>query len=570
MMFLLFVIASLFFLVPALRLLFLFVWPVAERFASQDSVFVPDPQKSFLAKVGMGLAQYEYYLRPFRNVFITWPLFLGTFGLLICTVFYDPGESGFWLAPWLVLCGVALLQHRHRLITDVRFSAFIAEEPEGSPEQTFGLYKWQMAFGGIAFDKIHFPKRESHTAFNFHKTNRPEIKRKPLFVSLFDTAALAGIAMHAYRVVGQNYIGNVFDALAQLWGKLILWHCQGEFNIKGLENLEGKRGKFIFLFNHKSSFDFILTNLALAHVKINGRFARPRFILAKDHFKDNQFLYKIIGMGQACEAVGMFFIPRKNRKEGIQFLKDLSRHFIDCQDDMVIYPQGTRADGNVSRAGKRWDAGYYTTFTKSDLVSPHSHLKKGPAHLIIDLLQNMASDGYRDPLHLVFVGIKGAGTTWPKNALSVQTENDIQFDFGRVVSLDPALVQDWGMDQEQPDEPKQQQIRKDLVQKFLALIHGELQEILQVNDNLLQRYLTELRGQFHYDEEKLDRIHKLIKEQKTETIYMILDRIYALTPSKWNGYLSQLSQLILEKSSEERRTELLKEVSEDLLAKKKK
>jgi len=381
---------------------------------------------------------------------------------------------------------------------------------------------------------------------------------------VIDTNYMAHICLSALKKVGPQYVSDIFDNAGSMWGKRILQLVQGQLIIKGTEKLRGKNGKFILIFNHKSSLDFVLTFFALSQIRVNDRFLRPRFIIAQDHFKDNKLIYNLLAVGRVCEAVNMVFISRKNRKESFENLKQAAKTIIQKDIDVAIYPQGTRAKGNYDRALKRRDSGYYTTIRQRDLSSELAHIKKGTGYLVWESLLALNQSEKPEDLNLVFIGIRGAGITLPKGSLKVQTESEIEFTVGHVETISPSFIEEL---QQNMNEEELEQYRKKFLQEINHLIHNHLKEVLGHNQMLTQRYLTELKGQFRYDVDKISAIETTIVENghHDDQVFQILDCVYSLPIPQWNGYLSQLSQLLLEKTDTSRLNILLEEVAEELI-----
>lgn len=503
-----------------------------------------------------GLSNFEYAILPFRHYFVGFPLIL-TVIYFAGLILRNPSDSDRILS-FVVLVFYAHLViwvARRKVITDLKMAEYLRCFPHMHPGFFFQKYKRELAFGGGDFGLKSAPTLLHTNEVNFISGQRPVHKVSLLFRGIFDSAYLAHLSLNVVKYVGQRYAFEVFDSIASLWGKRVLQISKNAFSITGQEKLAGKKGKFILIFNHKSSFDFALTHLAFSQIKVDGRHMRPRFILAKDHFKDSRILHDVLGIGKICDAVDMVFIARKDRQKSIEDLKKAARFLVEKNIDLAIYPQGTRAEGNFDRAFKRRDAGYYTTFTKHDLVSPLAHIRKGTAYLVLDVLQELQQSGKNIDLNLVFVGIKGAATTFPKDHFKVQTENNIDFMIGDVMTLSPAVLTDSFKDS------------KEFVDHINHLVDDKLKTILGIHTALEQRYLTELKGQFRFDQDKIDAVATSLRgfSQKSDRVYHILDRIYSLPLAQWNSHLSQLSQLLLERSDEARLEALLKQVSEELL-----
>ena len=76
---------------------------------------------------------------------------------------------------------------------------------------------------------------------------------------------------------------------------------------------------------------------------------------------------KFQGKGCAISQASASLLSEEIKGKSIEDLKKAARFLVEKNIDLAIYPQGTRAEGNVDRTFKRRDAGYYTTFTKKDL-----------------------------------------------------------------------------------------------------------------------------------------------------------------------------------------------------------
>jgi hypothetical protein len=188
------------------------------------------------------------------------------------------------------------------------------------------------------------------------------------------------------------------------------------------------------------------------------------------------------------------------------------------------------------------------------------------AHLILDTLTELTTLPMPPELHLVFVGIKGTAITLPTGSMRVQSENEMEFTVGDVVTLTPTLLQQFIP--ADPDEAAGRAGRKRLVERFNELIHDRLKAVLNLHEGIAQRFLADLAGYFRYDEDKIALIARELAEteKRGDTAFQIIDRIYSLPINQWNGYLSHLSQLLIDKTDDARLEKLLREVSEKLIA----
>lgn len=553
-----------FYLVPLFKIKVgvLRFFPVLDKYFVYEKV--PSSFKPFLKF----LAIYEYYLYPFRRVIGGLSLWV----LFACSVYHaslTPALEQMHVWEILFLAALLVLHYWTQIEKDrvnVRMMEYLRVRPNLHPEEFFDRYRRQLALslGGLGNDL-----KEDYVSTkdaDFRKHVRSDLKRSLVLKGLWDTIQIADICLSVLSRVGPRYLYENVDVMASMASKRLLQRCQASLEVHGTEKLEGLNGKFIFVFNHESSLDFMLSFFSLSEVTLNGRHPRPRFIVAKDHFKDNPIVYKFFGIGRVVEAMDMIFIDRKNRKKGHQNLKQAAQALVSKDVDLAIYPQGTRAPGTFDRAGKRRPAGYYTTVNKK---APHvdcSYIRKGTAYLLLDILLELYETQRQDDVFLVFVGVQGASVTLPKKHWRVQTETEISFQIGDVLKLNAEQIPEIfpeGFDSELTSAR-----RREFVNKMTKVIDDRLKTTLGLHEKLSKRFVMDLRGQFrHYDQDKMSQIEEALRQAqaKDDQIFQILDRIYTLPSKEWNGYLSQLCQLLLGKPEPDRMTALLQEVTEKML-----
>lgn len=553
--------ASLFYLVPLVRLIrdifsFIKIW--RKRTTKSFSLKL----SNFLMHV---LAELEYFLSPLRSLVVFLPLLIWLLWLLghVVSQGLPAGQSPIF--AWLLTLNILEFFHQaHQRRTQIRMVEFLRVHPHLHPGTFFDLYKRQMAWGAVDLEHAELQELTLAQA-DFRHKQRSELKILPFFLSLFDTLTFTRLFLRVCRDVGEAYAREVADAVAIMWGKRLLQHTQACLNVTGLEKLEGKSGHFMLIFNHKSSLDFVYTFFALSEVPVAGRALRPRFIVAKDHFHDNPWIYHVMGIGRTIEVMDMIFIERKNREKGFANLKQAARTVVDRDVDIAIYPQGTRAHGNFDRAGKRRDAGYYTTVSRHNPNAALSHLKKGTGYLVFDILDELRRQGKNEELHLVFVGISGTATSLPKGSLKILTENTVDYVFSDVASFSPSELSAVLRLESPPEEIKQ--LQDEFARKINHLIDEKLINAIQLHATLRKRFLTDLKGHFRFDEDKIRVIAEGLERfsRDTDVAYKILDRVYSLSMVEWNGYLSQFSQLLMGRLEQPRFEALLEEVTAKLL-----
>lgn len=558
-------------------LLFFYSVPLGKIFvkvfrqaAFLDRKLVYGKMPRFIQKFAKSISVYEYYLYPFRKIIAT-PLLWGFFFYQIFSFFYY--TKPFSRETFFVLFanGIFLVLNQwtqnEKDRVNVRMMEYLRVRPNLHPEEFFDRYRRQLAlaFGGLNSDLKNDTVDPENTDFRKHE--KSQYKRWVVFKALWDTIQCADILLSVLDRVGPQYLYENADKVAALAGKRILQLCQGALSVRGLEKLQGLKGKFIFVCNHESALDFMITFFALSNALINNRGVRIRFLVAKDHFKDNVFVYRMMGIGKVVEAMDMIFLNRKNRKKSHQNLKEAALALVEKNVDLAIYPQGTRAPCTYDRTGKRRGAGYFTTLHKKNPHHLNAHLKKGTAHLALDILLELHRQERHEDLYLVFLGIQGAAVALPKGQWKVETETAIEFNIGDVLKLPVSMVDEIfpeGLDSEHASV-----YRRKFVNQLTCVIDDKLKAALNLYARLSKRFLMDLRGQFrHYDEEKMEQIARVLDlaKEQDDRIFQILDCIYTLPSQHWNGYLSQLCQLLLGRPDPQRLESLLKDVTAKLIA----
>lgn len=559
--------------VPALKFVFATGRSIATpltRFTRESRAAVPPPAKTGLGKIlrlsADAVATFEFYVNPWRFYVVGGPLFAATaflWGKCLAMRAWptDPKTA-------LVLTAFASLAFWERLSrhrSDLRLGEYLREHPRIHPEDFFFLLKRDLAFGvSDLFSRL--PGEITTANADFRRQERAKQSSWLLVTCALDTHYITALVTTAAKRLGLHFGAEVGDPAAILWGKRILQRCRMQLVVRGLEKFAGKRGTFLIVSNHKSSMDFVATFFALSETATGERSLKPRFVVAADHFRDNPLLYRILGVGLAIEVLGMVFLDRKNRENSFDNLRKAARDAVTRGIDIAIYPQGTRAVGNFDRAGKRRDAGYYTTVSGTEPAAPLAHLKKGTAHLILDTLKELRDSGKDDDLNLVFLGIQGTANTLPRGSLKIQTETAAIFSVGDVVTL-PITLADEVFPPGADDSEASDAARQLFTRRMNELIDAKLAEAMDLHAALKKRFLTDIKGSLRFEQDKIDAITRALDALGRDAdVYRIIDRIYSLPITEWNGYLSQLCQLLQGRAEPERFLPILQDVSKKLAA----
>ena len=343
------------------------------------------------------------------------------------------------------------------------------------------------------------------------------------FRGAYATFLFGRLAYKAFRWKGSHYIKSVGSGLSMIWAVRMIQMARMDVIVEKTPGLASiKEGKIIYAVSHKSLLDIALAQLAYFKEKPDGSVASfmPRIIVAKDHFRDNLFLYRILGIGQTLEAWGMIFVDRKSKQEGKakRAVDNVVKRLLPSDMSLAIYPQGTRARGQLNRDGTRWDAAYFCVGKKERLKKEGGYFKKGIAHIAVTTAQTLAKYKSREKVWVLPVGMIGPGTVCPKGSWKIQTEAKVTIKMGEPICVDETMT----------------------VDRLTAKIDGSLQELLGVATRLERRFFMDLREIL--DQRGVDEVAVAIKQwRQEEIVYQILDYIYALPPKMWRGLLTELS-----------------------------
>ena len=123
--------------------------------------------------------------------------------------------------------------------------------------------------------------------------------------AVLETAALANFVLQGADDLPLDRFRRTFDTVGRTWSLRVAYRLRLAMKVEGAEHLENVKNQTFLAFNHESIIDFCLAFFATGARKTgDGRYLAPRFIAAKDHFKDNPILYSILGIGRAMERSG--------------------------------------------------------------------------------------------------------------------------------------------------------------------------------------------------------------------------------------------------------------------------
>lgn len=517
------------------------------------------PLPSFLENLNEQIGTLEYFMRLPRKWFAT-------------PVFIYMGLTHFEPMALLLSLGSLIFTMQAETDTDflaIRLSEWVKKNPTLSASAFFN--QAHRGHGPLAWRATwpDHPEVATPKKIDFRPPTKPIQSLRPLWPAMLDTAFLAHTCLRVMNKGGVAMVSQLFDPMASLWGKRVLQYFGASLEVTGAENIQNKlNGKSILIFNHKSQLDFALTFFALSEIKTTtGRFLRPRFITAKDHFLDNPFIYSVMGIGRLIEAVDMVFIERKKKGAGFENLKEAARTLVNKEIEIAIYPQGTRAEGNLDRSGKRRDAGYFTTVPPKDIDNNGGHLRLGTAYLAVEALKELYVKKDLTPLNLVFVGIMGTATTLAKQSMVLQSGTAIEYKIGKPLTLSAELLDEIASEDRvlpSDDHPAWQE----LIAEIQTAIDEHLMECLDIRNQLKQRFLSDLQGIFGLSGTKKQELENRfdLTTLNNDILYQTLDRLYASPPNDWHPFLVEISRLLSEDTSEKKWKELRHQITEHLFA----
>lgn len=366
----------------------------------------------------------------------------------------------------------------------------------------------------------------------------------PVIKGIADTIFFTRLVMLAAKYRDKAICRRIADILATIWGARLIERSRATFNIQGLDNLNNVSGRSLFVANHKSFSDFFVVPMSIgfANMKRKQAFA-PRYMAARDHFRDNFFLYRILGIGRTLEKIGTVFVDRKARREKpTDAVNTAVRAIVDENVDIVMFPQGTRAHGSLDALGRRLNLGYYTTGSKEKLLLPLGHMKKGAAYLALEAAKELTARG--EWFNIIPLGLIGTGVLCPRGKIMMQKGVDIKVVVGRPLTIqmrekDGELIHIiGGMEFEGQ--------KKEAVKKILAYIDNELKNISKIHPELLRQALLEFRKIF--DPLEVEKFLEAISAWRSDEnlIYSVIDCIFSTPASKWEHLLRRFYQLLVD------------------------
>lgn len=480
------------------------------------------------------VGRYEWFVGPIRDLGVTVILLIAAIwnivSVLLGNLSLNKQLIGITAAAVLLSIFARIMKRRHRR----KMLIFGVHNPNVSPREFFDYY-----YAGYGFLPVSLPDKARDTVDPRHisfKTGGASVQTlRPILPGIWNTHTLARLVFEAFLWKGADFCRNTADSLAAIWGSRVLEIARMELKTEGAERLariDKKNNKFIFVFNHHSFVDFTVSPIAMSTILDNGspRF-KLRYLAAKDHFKDNWLLYRVLGLGRALEAVGTVFVERRNKKRDPgAAITEAAKFIMNSDVDIAMYPQGTRAIGNVDADGNRIDGAYYAVGKADRLRRDDGHIKKGAAYLAIEILKQLSAEQI---LYVVPVGLLGTGVVCPSNSMKIQTETTVTVVIGEPIQLkgDLAVSRD-------PES------MRELADHLTKQIDSGLRAALQIDERLIDRFVADLQAMKGADVAAGIRSSIAKLNSRNNLVSKTLDYIYSLPLSDRNDWLQKMIALL--------------------------
>lgn len=444
-----------------------------------------------------------------------------------------------WYLALLVFIGISVWNFFHRRRRVRALIDRVVNDPIPEPKEFYRLY-----YASISLLPGHLPislRTKLKLPLNYAK-GKGRLSYWPILPGVMNTASAARLVLRARKWKGADYCSKFADKISAIWGARLVSLTRANFDVKGIENLAAVNGRAIFVSNHKSYIDFVLLPIILGLVNQNRDATfRPKYMAARDHFYDNPFLYWVLGIGRALDALGTVFVDRRSKKErSTKAVDHAVQAIVEEGVDIMIYPQGTRAFGNTDANGQRLDGGYYTTGSIEQLSHDRGHLRKGAAYLAVDSARLLAPQNIL--LNIVPIGLIGTGLVVPRGEVRLQKSVSIKAVIGRPIVLSVDEIGE--INRYSVDSEVYGAVRKRLVDSVHIRIDEVFKKLLNINGELTKRLLVDIRRVMSEDE--INKFLESIEAWRTDEdlIFSVIDCIYSLPAKQWASNLRRFHQLL--------------------------
>jgi len=297
-------------------------------------------------KLNRKFGQWEEIISPLRDsVGIVWLAGGFVWQIWLCA------RTGGWQHALFAFAAAFLitltfLNRRWKLRAHVKLLDFAERFPAIHPQEFF-----DHLFCSEGAVRHRFPESPFRTVdpSNLDFTRRGSklrVSTTGLFLGIWSTIRIARLTLLLDRLFGQKILRKVAPSLATVWATRLLQLTGAKVTINGLEKIPETDHINIYLFTHKSFFDFVLAPLVPITLALrDGREDEkrlPLFLMAQNHFRRNILLYRFLGIGRAAEALGMMFVKRSdsgNRKRAARVAREAAVKILDEGMELAIFPR---------------------------------------------------------------------------------------------------------------------------------------------------------------------------------------------------------------------------------------
>lgn len=504
-------------------------------------------------RINRRFGQWEHLVMRPRDTLVT--AYLG--GAILYHAFVPAADTTEWTHALVALIATALiaasaLQASFRRKGYLALIEFVRLNPRIHPKEFFDHL---LCCSGIVRHAL--PERPfrtvDHLDMDFTGGREGFIDKREMFCGAWSTIWLGRLILLASKNYKESKLSQSAASLALIWAARIAELARAKVTVEGSDRVLPGQATNIFLFNHMSFIDFALAPIALSLVATQPKrgtekLSIPLFLLAKDHFLDNPFYYRVLGIGKAAEALGMIFIDRKGsgeRERAKSVAKEATSKLLSSGGGLMIYPQGSRSAPYLDRDGKRLDSGYYTVGSRERIKRDGAHLKKGAAYIATEATLSLASSGSDEEVRLIPVAISGTGMACPKGTPKVLSNVHIKLTLGETIVLHPSHVGDMTSPVGARPATPEEDAYFDFVGKLNARIDVSLKTSAHVHAILERRFFEDIRDML--DALQHEEIAVAIKPWRGEDylFHAILDAIYACSPTRWRTLQGELIHLLL-------------------------
>lgn len=391
------------------------------------------------------------------------------------------GTTG--LVPAAVLAGLIAVGRWHRHRAEMETADVVWEGKDLWPHE---LFRVADQIYGPAGAPAECPAEGGRPEDGYDFRDGAHGARPTSFVEVFLLSSwLTRLCMRSGRARGSEFLFDRIDRAARLWGLAILRVARGRLRTEGAEKLAGLPGKRIFFFSHVSRTDFAFGFPALDRFLGSDGEIKLRFVVAKDHFVDNPIIHSWTGIGRIILQVGMIPIERRSREAARKNLREAAHRVVDSPIDLAFYPQGTRARAQRDADGRILEVGFYTSGPASRVTDPLGHVKKGAGFLALDVALALAPAGR--PLHLVPVGVEGAGRVLSKGRWAMQAGETATYRIGEILTIEPGDLE--GLD---PNDGEELARRS---REITTRLERALAAASRIDERLADLWRTEVGGE---------------------------------------------------------------------------